>query len=220
MLMAGIDDAGRGAVLGPLAVAGILVDEERYLKLLKLGVKDSKMLTPERRRKLDVEIRKVIIKHRVILIDPSKVDHFVSRKVETGGLNRLEAYTMAEVIEYLKPDVAYIDASDTSTERFKRYLTEKLSVEIDLVVEHKADQKYPLVSAASILAKVARDSVIDEIKKEYGEVGSGYMADPRTVRFLKKCLIEEGRCPDFVRRSWKPVRKLLESIRSRQIDEF
>ncbi len=220
MLVAGLDDAGRGAAIGPLAVAGVLIDEKQYPKLLELRVRDSKLLTPEKRRKLEVKIKRIAIKHHVLLIAPSKVDYFVSRKPETGGLNRLEAYAMAEVIDLLKPDLAYIDASDTSTERFKRYITEKLSSKVKLIVEHKADSKYPIVSAASILAKVARDAAIEDLKRRYGDLGSGYMADPKTTRFLKEYLSREGRFPDFVRTSWKPVKRMLEASRNSILDRF
>jgi len=220
MLMAGLDDAGRGAAIGPLAVAGVLIDEERYPKLLELRVKDSKLLTPEKRRELEVKIKKITLKHQVLLIAPAKVDYFVSRKPETGGLNRLEAYAMAEIIDLLRPDVAYVDASDISTERFKRYIAEKVGSKVKLVVEHKADSKYPIVSAASILAKVARDAAIEDLKRKYGDLGSGYMADPKTVRFLREYLIRKGGFPDFVRTSWKPIKRMLEASRNSTLDRF
>ena len=220
MLMAGLDDAGRGAAIGPLAVAGVLIDEERYPKLLELRVKDSKLLTPEKRRELEVKIKRITLKHQVLLIAPAKVDYFVSRKSETGGLNRLEAYAMAEIIDLLRPDVAYVDASDISTERFKRYIAEKVGSKVKLVVEHKADSKYPIVSAASILAKVARDAAIEDLKRKYGDLGSGYMADPKTVRFLREYLIRKGGFPDFVRTSWKPIKRMLEASRNSTLDRF
>lgn len=210
MLIAGVDDAGRGAVLGPLVIAGVLIDQEEEERLRDLGVKDSKLLRPKARFKLYNEIRRIARKGHVIYIPPSAVDHAVNRKVETKGLNRLEALAMAKVIEHLAPDEAYVDPSEVSVERYRRYINERLSGEIPLIIEHKADSKYPVVSAASIVAKVSRDLKTELMRRRYGDFGSGYMSDRRTVEFLKNCLKKEGSYPKIVRRSWKPAKKFME----------
>lgn len=207
MLIAGVDDAGRGSIIGPLVVAGVLVKEEDMPKLVELKVKDSKLLSPQRREKLAVEIRRIAEKYSVVKLSPMEIDKVVMSGRKLHKLNRLEAQAMAKVIEMLKPDVAYVDASDVLEERFKQHILEALSIKAQIISEHKADRKYPIVSAASIMAKVERDKEIAEIAKKYGEVGCGYPSDPKTMGFLQKCLEEVGEYPEFVRKSWKPAKR-------------
>ena len=208
MLIAGVDDAGRGSVIGPLVIAGVLISEEDMPKLVELGVKDSKLLSPQRREKLAAEIKRIAKKYTVIKLSPKDVDAVVERGVKLHRLNRLEAQTMAKVIETLKPDIAYVDASDVLEERFKQHILECLPFKVEIVSEHKADRKYPVVSAASIIAKVERDSEIAELAEKYGDFGCGYPTDPKTISFLQKCLQKTGEYPDFVRKSWKPAKRV------------
>jgi ribonuclease HII len=216
MLIAGVDDAGRGPIVGPLVIAGVLVEEAEITRLKLLGVKDSKVLSPERRRQLAVSIKELSLKYCVESLSPEEID----RVVETGGrlrrLNRLEAHTMAKVIEHLRPDVAYVDASDVLADRFKEHIVEKLSFKVKIISEHKADFKYPVVSAASIIAKVERDRAIQELSEKYGKIGSGYVTDPNTVAFLKRWLASHGSYPWFVRKSWKPAKALRTKSDARQ----
>jgi len=215
--IAGVDDAGRGSVLGPLVIAGVLIDEKDSSKLVKLGVRDSKLLSPHRREQLAEEIRKMAIQCHVIMLSPAEIDRVVEKGRRLHRLNRLEAQTMAKVIAALKPDVAYVDASDVLADRFGRHIAEDLSFKVKIVSEHKADAKYPVVSAASIIAKVERDRSIEQLRQKCGEeVGSGYVADPATVRFLQKWLEKFGAYPDFVRKSWKPAKKLKKDNEARQ----
>ena len=216
MLIAGVDDAGRGSILGPLVIAGILVKEEDLQKLINLGVKDSKLLTPERRRKLAEEIKKIAVKCYVLKLSPSEIDKVVNSGRKLHRLNRLEAKAMAKVIEELKPDMVYVDASDVVPERFKQHIQECLPFKVKIISEHKADQKYPIVSAASVIAKVERDKAIEEIKREYGEVGCGYPTDPKTIKFLEECLKKFGEYPHFVRKSWKPAKRLKSDAKFKQ----
>jgi ribonuclease HII len=119
MFVAGVDDAGRGAVIGPLVIAGVLVKEEDLPKLKELGVKDSKLLSPHRRELLAVEIKRIAQKYHVIRLSPREIDVVVMSGRKLHKLNWLEAQTMAKVIEALKPDKVYVDASDVLEERFK-----------------------------------------------------------------------------------------------------
>jgi len=208
MLIAGIDDAGRGAVIGPLVIAGILVDEKSLEKITSLGVKDSKMLTPRRRGHLAAEILKIVKDHHVVKLSPREIDHIVETGRKLHRLNRLEAKAMAEVISHLRPDVAYIDASDVFPERFSRHIDEELNFKVKIISEHKADKTYPVVSAASIIAKVERDRAIEDLRKKYGEIGSGYASDRRTLKFLEEWIKKHGNYPDFVRGSWAPARRI------------
>jgi ribonuclease HII len=123
---------------------------------------------------------------------------------------------MAKVIEHLRPDVAYVDASDVLADRFKEHIVEKLSFKVKIISEHKADFKYPVVSAASIIAKVERDRAIQELSEKYGKIGSGYVTDPNTVAFLKRWLATHGSYPWFVRKSWKPAKALRSTSDARQ----
>jgi ribonuclease HII len=143
----------------------------------------------------------------VIKLSPKEIDIVVETGKKLHRLNRLEAQTMAKVIEMLKPDIAYVDASDVLEERFKQHILECLSFKVEIVSEHKADRNYPIVSAASIIAKVERDKEIAELTSKYGDLGCGYPADPKTIRFLQQCLEKLGEYPDFVRKSWKPAKK-------------
>ncbi len=207
MLVAGVDDAGRGSVIGPLVIAGVLMKEEDLPKLTQLGVKDSKLLSPNRRETLAAEIKQIAQKYTVIKLSPEEIDKVVQTGRKLHRLNRLEAQTMAKIIEKLKPDKAYVDASDVLEERFKQHILECLPFKIDIISEHKADRTYPIVSAASIIAKVERDKEIAELTSKYGDLGCGYPSDPKTIRFLQQCLEKFGEYPDFVRKSWKPAKK-------------
>jgi len=217
MLIAGVDDAGRGPIIGPLVIAGVLFAEEDLRKLKPLGVKDSKVLSPRRRETLAIEIRRLAVKYHVESLSPAEIDKVVETRRRLHKLNRLEAHTMAKVIEVLKPDVAYVDASDVIAERFKEHIMEKLPFPVRIVSEHKADATYPVVSAASIIAKVERDSAIQKLKDRYGDLGSGYVTDPKTLEFLEKWLAKHGSYPEFVRRSWKPAKELRSNAGARQM---
>ncbi|MFW6117571.1 MAG: ribonuclease HII [Thermoproteota archaeon] len=220
MLVAGVDDAGRGCVIGPLVIAGVMMEEECIPQLAQLGVKDSKLLSPKRRQTLATEIKRLATKYRVWKLPPKDIDVVVERGKRLHKLNRLEAQTMAKVIELLKPEVAYVDASDVSEERFKRHIMECLPFGVGIISEHKADSRYLIVSAASIVAKVERDKVIEGLKEEYGELGCGYPTDPATISFLRRCLEDHGKFPSIVRKSWKTAKREKEERWSRQKSLF
>ena len=217
MKIAGVDDAGRGSVIGPPVVAGVVIEEEKLTKLRDLGVKDSKLLSAHRRERLKQEIKKLVLQFHIVELSPAEIDQVVEKKKKLHKLNRLEANTMAEVIKILKPDIAYVDASDVIAERFKEHIRERLSFEVEIVSEHKADATYPIVSAASIIAKVKRDIAVNELIKKYGDMGAGYPSDPRTIRFLENWITHHGSYPDFVRKSWKPAKKLILEAKAKKI---
>jgi len=208
LLIAGVDDAGRGAVIGPLVIAGILVDGEGLEEIEALGVRDSKTVTPKRREYLAVEILKIVKDHHIVRLQPKDIDRVVETGKKLHRLNRLEAKAMAEVISHLRPDIAYIDASDVLPERFSRHVDEELTFKVKIISEHKADRTYPVVSAASIIAKVERDRAISDLREEYGELGSGYASDSRTIKFLEEWVKTHDDYPDFVRKSWAPAKRI------------
>jgi ribonuclease HII len=114
---------------------------------------------------------------------------------------------MARVIDALGPDEAYVDAADVVEDRFKHHIQERLTIKVKITSRHKADKIYVAVSAASIIAKVERDREIAELAARYGDFGSGYLTDPKTVTFLKQWLRTHSEYPDCVRKSYRPARK-------------
>jgi len=115
---------------------------------------------------------------------------------------------MAKIIEKLRPSEAYVDAPDVIETRFADHVKAHVTFPLVVVAEHGADRKYPIVSAASILAKVRRDQEVEELRSRYGDFGSGYPSDPRTLAFLRKWIRDRGEPPPFVRRSWKTFRRM------------
>ena len=207
MLIAGVDEAGRGCVIGPLVVAGVMVKSENLSILTELGVKDSKLLTAEKRELLYPVIIQLVEKYHTIKVLPFQIDKVVESHRKLHKLNRLEAQTMAQVIEVLKPDEAYVDAADTVEHRFGNHIEECLKNKTRIISKHKADRIYPIVSAASIVAKVERDREVAHLRLEHGDFGSGYLTDEKTMIFLKGLLEKNDDYPDFVRKSWKPAKR-------------
>lgn len=193
-LLIGIDDAGRGPVIGPMVLAGVLMRREIENELKKEGVMDSKLLTPKKRENLIETIKKKSSANFFKIITPSEIDTGFG---EGYNLNEVEAIAAAMIINELVPKLSVqqretvkiiIDCPSVNTTKWKeqviKYLKEK---KLNIHCEHKADFNHPVVSAASIIAKVTRDAEIEKIKKQIGiDFGSGYPSDPKTIEFLKK----------------------------------
>ena len=213
--IAGIDDAGRGPIIGPLVIAGVLIREDEKTKLANLGVKDSKMLTPESRTRLSAKIRAFTSTISVHEIQPKEIDDVVLHAEKLRKLNYLEAKVMAQVVKDLKPSKVYVDASDVNETRYGENIREFLPEElknIRIISEHHADRTYPIVSAASIIAKVTRDSVIANLHLQYGDFGSGYITDPKTIEFLKSWRRTHTEFPPIVRLSWKTIKQIEDEV--------
>ncbi|HKM75579.1 MAG TPA: ribonuclease HII [Candidatus Bathyarchaeia archaeon] len=209
--IAGIDDAGRGPIIGPLVIAGVMIREEEKTKLANLGVKDSKMLTPESRTRLSSKIRAFTSMISVHEIQTDEIDDVVLHGEKLRKLNYLEAKVMAQVVKDLKPTKVYVDASDVNETRYGENIREFLPEElknVKIISEHHADRTYPIVSAASIIAKVTRDSAIASLHVQYGDFGSGYITDPKTIGFLKSWRRTHTEFPPIVRLSWKTVKQI------------
>jgi len=224
-LICGVDDAGRkwgqshfpiGPVIGPLVIAGVLIRDDQVAALKALGVKDSKLLSPQRREKLAEEIAKFAVQCEIVELSPAEIDKIVLTGKKFHKLNLLEAKAMADVIKRLKPEIAYVDASDVMAERFGSQIKEMLPFPVTIISEHKADVTYPVVSAASIIAKVRRDKIIAQLHEKYGDFGSGYITDSKTVAFLIDWIKRYGSYPDFVRKSWKPAKRMREKAEGTQ----
>ena len=177
-----------------------MIDRKDEPRLRKLGVKDSKLLSPKRREKLDKEIEKIARDIMVLKIGPCKIDNYRTQGI---NLNRIEAMKFAEVLSFLDPARAYIDAPDVNLGRLKAHMQKMVGNDMELVVEHKADHNYPVVSAASIVAKVARDAEVERIKKKYGDVGPGYPSNQITMKWMRDWLDHNKDYPEgIVRKTW------------------
>lgn len=199
----GVDEAGRGSVLGPLVIAGVIIPEKMNKVLERMGVKDSKKLVPHRRTILSRKLKKMF-DYEIVVISALEIDQM---RADGINLNDIEKNAMRDLIIKLAPEKAIVDAVDVKAERFQNDLCQ--STGVNVIAEHKADDKHIQVSAASIIAKAERDAQIEEINKEYikiGGIGSGYPSDPTTKEFLTNFTYDE--MPDFVRRSWATVSKM------------
>lgn len=205
----GIDEAGRGPVLGPMVITGVVARISNIPRFEKLVVKDSKRYSPHQRNTLSELIREVASDIITRIIAPVEIDKWVE---ELEGLNEMEAYYYASIInealdKKFNISIIYVDACDVDPNRFykrlKKYIYKCYSGV--LISEHKADENYSIVGSASIVAKTIRDREIDKLKKIYGEIGSGYPSDNKTILFLKKH--GDGEL-DIIRRSWKPYKNI------------
>ena len=212
--MGGADEAGRGCVLGPLVICLATVEQEREEELRKIGVKDSKLLTPKRREHLYGKIREICTELIVMKTTAATLNDAMKKH----SLNEIEAMELGKALSMLryKPQVVYIDSPDTVAGRFCSRIRKYHQGNEELLCEHKADFKYPAVSAASIIAKVERDAVIEEIKKELAcDFGSGYTSDDRTISFLKKNFHREE-IHKYIRKEWETI----DNIKQRKLNEF
>ncbi len=216
MLVSGVDEAGRGSVIGPLVIAGVSLEENDLPKLVDLGVKDSKLLSPQKRETLAKQIRELALNCHVVSLSPVEIDQVVETGKRLHRLNRFEAQAMARVITILKPEVVYVDAADVLADRFGEHIAENLDFKLKIVSEHKADITYPIVSAASIIAKVERDMEISVLQKKHGNIGCGYPSDSKTIKFLGDWIRKFGSYPDFVRKSWKTSKRVKRESDTRQ----
>ncbi len=204
-IVCGIDEAGRGPVIGPLVIAGACLDEKECYQLERIGVKDSKLLSPEQRERLFFQIKTIVPSFEIIIIQPPEIDAAVLGVQKGMNLNWLEAYKAADILNKLAPDKGIVDCPSNNLSAYTSYLRERLThKKMELLCEHKADANYVICGAASILAKVTRDKEIENLRKELGiDFGSGYPSDPKTVAFLEKYW---NKYPVF-RKSWSSWQK-------------
>lgn len=220
-LILGIDDAGRGPVIGPMIIAGCLLTEEQLKKLKKLKVKDSKELTPKRREFLAEKIRETAETFEISIAHPDEID----KKLQSGvNLNDLEALQTAEVINKINKGFSrikvIIDCPSVSIEKWKNFLRTKINnlSNLEIVCEHKADKNYPAVSSASILAKSSREKEMAFLREKYGdEIGSGYCHDPLTCRFLEK-YAKKHKKDGLFRQTWKTWQKACGDLEQKKLD--
>ena len=211
----GIDEAGRGPVLGPMIIAGAMIDEGKEAMLGE--VKDSKLLRHKQRLILNKNIQNVA-KTLIINVPPKEIDDALNS--EELNLNWLEAHKQAEIINKLNPDVAIIDCPSINETAFKKYLKDLVeNKNIKLIVEHKADVNYPICAAASILAKVERENQMDIIKKKYGNTGPGYPSNKTTQEFVKKNWNNQE-CSSIMRKTWSTYKKYAKAKGQSSLDKY
>lgn len=217
-LICGIDEAGRGPVLGPMVISGVCMNNEHLDSLLHLGVKDSKKLSRSKRTHLSNKIKDICI-CKSLIVNPNEIDERINLRI---SLNQLEQFKMAEIINFLKPEIIYLDAADVKEERFGQSVGRLLTYKpLKIISKHKADELYPIVSAASIIAKDTRDRLVMDLHENYGDFGSGYPSDEKTIDYLTKWIQKHKKPPEFARKSWNTVKNIMETeILTKKITDF
>ena len=202
-MICGVDEAGKGPVMGPMVVAGVSVKNAKLIE--NLGFKDSKLLSSQRRLEL-FNLIKQNYSYEIEVINVEKIDEYRMK----NQLNLLNRKAFEKVISKLNPKVAYVDAADVNEERFGREIKVNLTNpnDTDVISMHKADSMIPVVAAASIIAKQTRELEIKKLKKEIGDFGSGYPSDERTIKFLKSYFHDNSRWPPGTRKSWKTIERI------------
>ena len=200
--------------MGPLVVAAVAVDDDEVLR--RLGVRDSKKMTPVQREMMYPKIIE-ICEVEVLSISAEEIDAGRVR----ASLNKLEAEAFAKVLGRFKGNKLFIDCADVNEKSFADTISSMLGWSGDMVCEHRADDTYPVVSAASIVAKVVRDRTISDLEMEYGEVlGSGYPSDPRTIEFLERWINDKGNPPPFARCSWETTRRIMGRAKNSRLTDW
>lgn len=218
-LIAGIDEAGRGAIIGPLVIACVSIDKEKEEELKSIGVKDSKQLTREKREEIYKEIEKIAKDIVVVRIQACKIDSYREYGI---NLDEIEAMKIAQLINVVDADLIYIDSLEQNCEKFENLIRSYLNNKnVKLVVKNYLDESVPVVSAASIIAKVERDRALDNLKTQYNyDFGTGYPHDERVIKFIENLIIEKKEIPNFVRRTWLTFENIKEKISQRKLFDF
>lgn len=213
-MFCGIDEAGRGSVLGPLVVGCVYVEDDA--DLIKIGVKDSKKLTPKTRERMFDEIIACAKSYSVIVATAKDID----ARREKISLNEIELEMFRDAASKIPVSEVYADCPDVNEMAFSSALSVRLN-NVKVVGKHKADDTYPVVSAASIIAKVTRDRMVQEICEEFGtDIGSGYPSDEVTMGFIESWIEKNGKPPRHTRNSWEPVRKLMTRNKNTRITDW
>ena len=215
MFIAGIDEAGRGPVIGPMVMAGAMFDEKDIPRLKAMGVKDSKLLTREKRDELFVEIKKIAKSYEIIITGPKEIDSALES--DHLNLNWLEAHKTAEIINKLKPGKVTVDSPSNNCSAYASYLKKLLKHKTELECINKADLLHVYVGAASILAKVTRDREMDNIQKKYGNCGPGYMSNETTQKFLAE---NWEKHPEIFRHSWTSYKNHQNMKHQKKLEDF
>lgn len=210
MLLLGVDEAGKGPVIGSMFVAGLVIDEEKLFDLAAIGVKDSKQLTPERRELMAKKLDRIADDKYILEVPPRVIDEL--RQVMT--MNDIMVRCFSQVLQRLtSANRAILDAADVNEARFGERVRIASGTSMEIIAEHKADQNHPVVSAASILAKVQRDKSVRELEQSMNcIIGSGYPGDSLTIEFLHDWVKEHGDLPPCARHTWVTAQRIKASF--------
>lgn len=215
----GIDDAGRGPVIGPMILAGCIIHSKDEAELKQLGAKDSKLLTQKKREELEKKIKEIAHSYSVIVTTPETI---YDTNIAGIKLNELEALECAKIINELNKSEekleVVLDCPSPNLVAWGNYLKghiKKLD-NLEISCEHKADFNHISVACASILAKCERERQMDKLKLEYPGIGSGYPADPKTKTFLAKYAIKYADRGIF-RKTWATYKKAVETSNQQKL---
>jgi ribonuclease HII len=200
--IAGVDEAGRGSAIGPMVIAGVLLEEDFLEAVKSQGVKDSKRLPPEKREKLYEFIVDGAVRVAFTVLNPNIIDRYVKFKKTLGGLNALELKEITCIVRELRATKIYVDCPDVNLTRFCRVLKSEVPWNAEVIALHGKYDDHPAVASASIVAKVLRDRIVRSLRDLYGDFGSGYPSDLKTISFLKEnygSKLSER----LIRKSWK-----------------
>jgi len=196
-----------------------MLEERKLPVLVKNRVKDSKLLTRRRRGFLYGKLKKFADDMVILKISAADID----KNKTISNLNKLWFRRVQEITNVLHPEKMYVDALEADTKKCHDHIRKGLDAElkeIEIVCENFADKKYPIVGAASIMAKVVRDAEIKKLHDEYGDFGSGYTSDPRTIKFLKDWIEKNKHFPYFVRHSWITIQELKKDKIQSKLKDF
>ncbi len=199
----GIDEAGKGPVIGPMVVSIVCCDVS-YLK--GIGVKDSKLLSAKKRSELFNKIsEKCFVKYKIISAED------INQLIYARGIAKIDEDAMAELLAYAD-SVTYIDCLGPEEKKTKMF-RETSGKKVFCI--HDADVKFPAASAASIISKVLSDAEIEKLHEKYGDFGSGYPSDLKTRDFLRTFLKEDPQPSKIVRMTWGTVYGILSNMPTR-----
>lgn len=200
--------------MGPLVVGCVYTEDDAPFR--EMGVKDSKKLTPKRREALYSRITECASDWCVVIISADEVDERRKRK----SLNEVEADMFLEASSKIPVSTVYADCPDVNEAGFSNSMAARMGM-TEVIARHKADDTYPVVSAASIIAKVTRDRMVADICEELGfDIGSGYPSDQKTMDFIQKWIKDYGHPPKHTRCSWEPVRHMMSTASMRKITDW
>lgn len=217
-LLAGIDEAGRGCVIGPLVVAMAGVEDKMISLLIEAGVKDSKMLSPRKRLTVASNIRKISNVIEVRRICAKRIDKL---RKEGVSLNEIEAMLIGSILNKHRHGTFYVDSVDRNCERFKNIILEYASdFKGELIVRNHLDESNPIVSAASIIAKVERDKAVEKmLRKAELPKCSGYPGDFKTIRVIEQ-ILNSGCGKGLIRTSWNTVHRIGRRLNQETLSKF
>lgn len=214
-------------MIGPMVIAGVVIDEKDEKKLKALGVRDSKKLSPKQRETLAPQIEKIARNIVVLSVPSCKINTYMEKGI---NLNKIEAMKMAEIINTIPGcKKIYIDSlsppyKKESKKKFitkfeksiRKYISNK---NVKMTVKNHLDEIRIVVSAASVIAKVQRDKTVDKIKQEVNfDFGNGYPYHVKTIKFLEKTLQKDSKPSPHIRWQWSSVADAIEKLSEQGIE--